>query len=384
MNILMPTTVPADALSGVATVFHKLRASLARRGHRVELINREQAGRWTQEWTRRAVAPLRLFGPEALLYREHWKGVRRLKAACRGHVHESFDIIHAHDVASGALAGKIFGGRVPCVVTCHFNDHPVTEQLLQNGCDPRGGGRMRREFNRWFAQVDNYHCVSDYVAEKVRRYAPGARRIRVIPNAVDVEDYQSCGADPEVRDWLAGRKAVVNIGHMEARKNQALLVRVLRHLPEDICLCLVGDGPDRRNLESLSRQSGVSPRVLFTGQRADVAAVLKSCHVYFQSSLNENCPMVLLEAAACGLPVLALAVGGIPGMFPATGGASLLPVDSTEAVVAGRIREVLGSGQGPALAETQRSDLGLRLSYSKMLDEMLSFYRECMEDGRNM
>jgi glycosyltransferase involved in cell wall biosynthesis len=103
------------------------------------------------------------------------------------------------------------------------------------------------------------------------------------------------------------------VGRLIFNKGPQYLVEaapeVLRARPEAEFV-FVGDGPLRASLEERARQLGVSQRLTFLGTRPDVAAILQTCHVLARPSLLEGMPLTVLEAMACGLPVVATPVSG--------------------------------------------------------------------------
>ena len=77
-------------------------------------------------------------------------------------------------------------------------------------------------------------------------------------------------------------------------------------------LTLVGDGPDRSRLESLARELGIRQQIDFRGFEANARHLLPAHRAYVHASRFENMPLVLIEALAAGLPILAAPVGGVP------------------------------------------------------------------------
>ncbi|WP_088888906.1 glycosyltransferase family 4 protein [Leptolyngbya ohadii] len=111
---------------------------------------------------------------------------------------------------------------------------------------------------------------------------------------------------------------LISIGTLETRKNHQYLLLVLaeaKKLGKCYSLTLVGDGPQRENLEKLAQDLDVYSQVTFTGFQANAASYLPYHRVYVHSASLDNRPISILEALACSLPILAPSVGGIPECF---------------------------------------------------------------------
>ena len=100
-------------------------------------------------------------------------------------------------------------------------------------------------------------------------------------------------------------------GGLRGEKNLHLLLKAFGEaaLPDNSHLALVGDGPDRAELEQLAARLGIGPRVSFRGHVSDMSQVMPAFDVFVMSSRTEQTPNALLEAMACGLPVIATNVG---------------------------------------------------------------------------
>ncbi len=91
----------------------------------------------------------------------------------------------------------------------------------------------------------------------------------------------------------------------------ALLVQENSHLPEQVCLTLVGDGDLTNELKQLVIDKKLNDFVIFTGARDDIPALLKSADIFVLSSIAEGIPMTILEAMAASLPIISTDVGGL-------------------------------------------------------------------------
>jgi glycosyltransferase involved in cell wall biosynthesis len=101
------------------------------------------------------------------------------------------------------------------------------------------------------------------------------------------------------------------LGVMAPVKRVPDLVRAAARVP-GLELELVGDGPERARIEGVVAATGSGPRVRLTGYQADPSPYLHGADVFVLPSAAEACPMALLQAMACGVPVVATRVGGVP------------------------------------------------------------------------
>lgn len=349
-----------------------LRDGLRARGHDVTVVERASCNMWTRVWTRLAGMPFRLFGPVVRLWREYWKYYFQVKNGCQRN-RKTYDVIHAQDLGSAAAARRVFPG-IPILTTCHFNDHPVPEMLKQTGCENEKARILWRVFDRLFAENRHYHCVSHYVAQKIQPYLPQGADVHVIHNGIDPAPFRNAEASAELRNLARGRKVILNVGSIEPRKNQRFFLQLVPHLSEDCVVCLIGDGPELANLKRIAVQKGLNERIIFAGERRDVANWMQAADLYFHTALNENCPVTLLEAMACGLPTAAFAVGGIPEILNYQDG-SLIDSETSIERVAHHLTSLLDSEES---RKTIRAHQAVRVdntfSEERMIDQLENIY----------
>ena len=133
---------------------------------------------------------------------------------------------------------------------------------------------------------------------------------------VDTELFTPNGPDQRRRDGLEGRRVVLCVTRLVPIKNLPLLVEAMadvRRDREDVVLVVVGEGPQRAVLNARAHALGLAGAVLFPGYAAqeDTPAWYRTADVFALSSDFDNSPNVVLEAMACGLPVVATDVGGL-------------------------------------------------------------------------
>ena len=243
----------------------------------------------------------------------------RAGRAGRSHVP---DVVHAHFWMSGlaALRARESTG-VPVVQTFHALG--AVKRRHQGDKDTSPTDRLGQEA-RLAAEVDAVVATcSDEVAELLALGAP-ADRLHVAPCGVDLTAFSPQGP---VAPRTPGRLRVLSIGRLVERKGVDTLVRALaelravRPLGPDVELVVAGgpdvagldDDPEVRRLRELAGALGVADRVRFVGRvgRDDVPALMRSADVVACVPWYEPFGIVPLEAMACGVPVVAAAVGGM-------------------------------------------------------------------------
>jgi glycosyltransferase involved in cell wall biosynthesis len=141
--------------------------------------------------------------------------------------------------------------------------------------------------------------------------------IYIVPNGIDLEEYTG---SPTIPDRKPGTKNILFVGSLRPVKGVQYLITSMKKIHEelpDARLILVGDGEEREHLEALSIQLGLQKYVEFIGKvsHEKVKTFMQQADVFVLPSLSEGFPNVILEAMACGLPIIASPVGGIPDII---------------------------------------------------------------------
>lgn len=170
-------------------------------------------------------------------------------------------------------------------------------------------GRASQVANAWAFRmsrriVANSRDVAEFI---VRHYGAPRERIHVVPNGIDTEKFRPSPARS------LERPLIVTAGRLVAQKNHPLFLQAAQELRArlpQVRFAIAGEGPLRAELESLAGSLGLKEAVEFLGERGDLEQVFCRAHVFWLTSKWEGMPNVLLEAMACGLPVVATDVGG--------------------------------------------------------------------------
>jgi len=196
----------------------------------------------------------------------------------------------------------------------HFlTDHNSRYPGVQAG---GASGRARAAVkSALFARYDRVVCVSDFVAASLR--SEGVRgQLTACAHFINTERFRPDASARELvrREMGVGRRFVaLMVAHLIAEKGADVLLRAASKLPADCVVWVVGDGPEADRLRALARELAIDERVLFLGDRGKVQHFMQAADCLVCPSLwDEAAGLVNLEGLACGLPVVASRVGGIP------------------------------------------------------------------------
>ena len=172
---------------------------------------------------------------------------------------------------------------------------------------------------RWYVNRAQAVIVpSRYLAGIVQGWGVPSEKLQVIYNAVDLAAYDRLPDREDARRVLdLSGHVILTVARLTPWKGVDRLIALLPRLQDQIPnanLVVVGDGPERANLERLAAQMGVSKTVRFTGRvpQDRVALYLRAADVFVLYSGYEGLPHIVLEAMLAGTPVVASARGGIP------------------------------------------------------------------------
>ena len=229
------------------------------------------------------------------------------------------DVVHSCNLAALEIVPLCWLARVPLRIHAEhgWDTH-----------DPQGKStryqRLRRAYKPF---VSHYVAVSKDLDDYLER-AIGVPQFRrsLITNGVDTQAFLPAQGAPSAvpgcpfvlgENWLLG-----TVGRLQSVKNQPLLVRAFVRLLQDhpeaairMRLVVVGEGPLRAEIETLLANANVSHLAWLAGARDDVADVLRMLNCFVLPSQAEGTSCTLQEAMACGLPVVATAVGGTPDLL---------------------------------------------------------------------
>ncbi len=212
-----------------------------------------------------------------------------------------------------------------------------------------------------------------------------APKIEVIANGVDVKKFRPASSREAAKATLelpSGAFVVGTVGSLREVKNHILLIRAFaRHVKIDPSsfLLVVGDGPMRSTLESQARSLGIYEQVRFAGHRSAVWKYVQAMDVFVQPSSKEGSPTALLEAMACGVPVVAARSSGCVELHDKTGLPLLVECDD-EHELAARLAELRANEHHRLeLSKRCRQVVSDQFSFERMVDSYERLYRSTLE-----
>lgn len=188
-------------------------------------------------------------------------------------------------------------------------------------------------------QVAHYVAISQGVAGKITKVlrvpSPG---ITIIPNAIDltVIDKAKEEKPADLKNKTPGRLRLISVGRLAPQKAHhdllAAFAEACSSSAQDLELVILGEGPERNRLESLSARLGIEGRVFLPGVAANPYAWLDESDVFVLASAWEPFGIVLAEALAAGLPVITTATDGGKDIVGSSGAGIMVPVGDKAAL----------------------------------------------------
>lgn len=216
-----------------------------------------------------------------------------------------FDLIDAHYFYPDGVAAMLLGIALqkPVVITARGTDvnfiprHALPRRMIVNAAH-RAAGII---------------AVSQALKEALIALGVAADRITVLRNGVDLHMFRPGQRETARAALRLGGRTLLSVGHLIERKGHDIVISALRRLP-DCTLLIAGEGPELARLRSLSSLLGVSDRVRFLGAvpHDELRTVYVAADAVILCSSREGWPNVLLEAMACGTPVVASSIWGNP------------------------------------------------------------------------
>lgn len=300
----------------------------------------------------------------------------RLTLELRGLIDEMgpFDILHGHSSKAGALLRlAAIGKATPCIYTPHA--------FITLNPDLGFAERFAYRTAEWLLShlAKTIICVSEPEFEHARSMGIEAGRLSMIHNGIQpLEPVDRDVMRDELR--LASDEVCIGfVGRLSAQKSVHRLIRSFAMaLHDDISLRLVivGDGPNRTELEELARILGIGPQVTFAGSR-NGAAAMAAFDIFVLPSRYEAFPYVLLEAAARGLPIVMTETGGAHSVVRHEENGFVVPQSQID-FLAARVGQLAGDRQLMQQMSASSQAIAGEFTVDNMVDRTLQVYADAL------
>lgn len=280
-----------------------------------------------------------------------------------------FDCIHTH-----LFAPQLFTPLAMFLSTCNVS-LITTEHNTHN---KRRDSKMFYLLDRWmYNQYDAIIAISDGTKNQLNEYLPNTMsKTVVIENGIQVEHYKNMKPlpfDKIDRSLKVNEKIILMVAAMREQKDHETLIRASQLLPEDYRVVFVGDG---ERFDEVKQYAVVNGRenIIFLGRRSDVPAIMASSDLFVLSSKWEGFGLVVVEAAATGLPIVSSNVDGLREVVYEIGGSLFEPGNEKE--LATKIIE--------SISVEKKNNLNVKkYSIEKTVTSYVEVYEKLLEKEKN-
>lgn len=307
MRVCLITGIFPPDIGGPATYVPRIASALVDRGHRVSLISLSDTP--GHDDSRYPFSVQRILRSQPKFLRVP-RTVRAITAVAR-----DSDLIFANGLfTESAIAAKLTRKSLVVKVVGDWAwERSVNAGLTGDALDEFQQRRygLRIEALKWLRaavtrQANIVFTPSHYLRRIVAGWGVSENRLLVIYNALEPQEE----VEPASLPTFSG-STVLTIGRLVPWKGINRLIKVVAGLP-NVRLVVVGDGPQRKALQTLARELEFYDRIIFTGSvpSSQIAGYLQAADVFVLNSTYEGLPHIVLEALQAGLPVIATDAGG--------------------------------------------------------------------------
>jgi N-acetyl-alpha-D-glucosaminyl L-malate synthase BshA len=294
--------------------------------------------------------------------------------------HEKLDLLHVHyaipHASAAYMAKKILasqGINIPFITTLHGTDITLV------GKDASFEPVITFAIN----QSDAVTSVSQNLKDDTYKYFKITKEIKVIPNFINLHDYklefEKCGCDKKAFAPY-GERLLVHVSNFRKVKRVEDVLRVFDKVRKvyPSKLILVGDGPERNNIEVLCRELDTCKDITSLGKVTDPTPLLCMSDLFLLTSETESFGLAALEAMACKVPVISTNTGGIPEVNVNGYSGFLSKVGDVDDMAKNALK-ILGDDVSLAKFKAQAFEQAKKFDIGKILPLYEELYEEVIE-----
>lgn len=288
------------------------------------------------------------------------------------------DVVHTHASLAARLVAKQRG--YPTVLT----RHTIGPDLLPGGLKP-----LKRGLHRFIASTfsDATIAVSEACRERLLLEGVPAAQIKVIYHGIDAQPYLAAqGASWRQQLGLtANEPVIITVARLASVKGLQYAVAAAATLKQQklpFTWLFVGQGPELANLEAQVQSLDLGEAVRWLGFQTDIPGLLAAADVFVLPSLQEALGLVLLEAMAAALPVVATRVGGIPELIQSDQQGLLVPAGASTELAAAIAKLLTDKEQADRFGAAGRERVLAQFTAENMWQQTDTVYREVVDSRR--
>lgn len=418
MRILIATAVYYPMVNGVAVFSHNLATGLVKRGHEVVVITPSQTGK-NYVKTVDGVKECRLKSVSAKIYPDQIHDVPNKKKFLGKEIPHVFykhsikisvfpyrqvkkifkdfkpDVVHVQvsDPIGLSVVSTARKNHVPVVTTEHNQPEVFTEplhmpKLIKKPVDAILSSYFyNRQTKSDFVTMPTEQAIQNLILSKKKEFKVP---VAAVSNGVDLSNFKPGRASDEVYEKYKIKKNVptaVYVGRMDPEKKVGLVVdafsKVLEKLPE-AQLVVVGDGVDRLRIEQVVKKLGINDSVRILGRvlQPDLYELYRVGDVFATASEIETQGIVLIEAAATGLPLIAVNAGAVSEVC-ITNKNGFLCEPGNVSQIADSIYKILSDKELQKKFSKASLEIASEHDLEKTIDKFLNIYNKVIKEATN-
>ena len=423
MKIAIATAVYYPQINGVAVFSHNLAVGLAARGHKVIVICPSQTGK-SYTKVQDGVEIHYLKSVDAKVYPDQIHTVPKKKQIGRVKIPQVFyehglrvsvfpqgeirrildgfkpEVVHVQVSDPIGLSVVSYARRhgIPVVTTEHNQPEVLTDSLKMPRTVKKGVNLVLSAYFR------NRQNKSDFVTmpteQAIRKLLKDSRRdlgvpVAAVSNGVDLSCFKPGKAPAEIYrkyEIARGRPVVLYVGRLDPEKQVGLVIKAFKEARTELTktgveplLVIAGDGTDKARLEGLTLKLGLDESVVFLGKvlAPDLYEIYKTGWLFATASPIETQGIVLIEAAACGMPLIAVDKGavsevcqdGVNGVLCAAGDVTAIANAMVNIILDKKTREKFSQASLKIASEHD---------FEKTLDRFINIYNKVIKDSSKL
>lgn len=255
------------------------------------------------------------------------------------------------------------------------------------------GGILREKLLKWTDRFCNTTTiVSKGAAERmIDLKVVSKNKLKVIYNGIDLENFpfRKLEARTKIRNELnieENKKILISVGRLHEAKGCPYLIKAMKILKEKypyILLIVLGEGPEGKKIEEQIKELKLEKNILLLGQKENISEYLNASDVFVMPSLWEGLPIALLEAMACGLPVVNTRVGGVPEVVEDGKSGFLVELKNPRGLAEKIIKTLeMSEEERKKMGEHGRKIVEKKFSIEQIVKEYENLYQELLEKNK--